>query len=112
MVSTSDPYPGRDRRARSGGVGRGPSNRSRGGPIDLSAPFLEPNAILADGGEFSDEDLSFVRGLVDKYHGVDRTIETAKDFIHKARTAVSVLPENDYTRSLIMLADYVAERKN
>ena len=70
------------------------------------------NAILSDGDGFSDEDLTFVRGLVDKYRGVDRTIETAKDFIHKARTAASALPENGYTRSLLMLADYVAERKN
>jgi octaprenyl-diphosphate synthase len=70
------------------------------------------DAILSDGDGFTDEDLSFVRGLVDRYRGVDRTIETAKDFIHKARTAASALPENGYKKSLLMLADYVAERKN
>lgn len=70
------------------------------------------DAILSDGDGFSDEDLAFVRGLVDKYRGVDRTIDAAKDFIHKARTAASALPENGYKKSLLMLADYVAERKS
>lgn len=62
--------------------------------------------------EFGKDDIAFARGLVERYRGVDLTIDTAKDFIHKARTAVSALPDSPYKNSLQMLADYVAERKN
>lgn len=68
--------------------------------------------ILVKRDGFEDEELLFVRELVDKYGGVDKTKDTAKDFIHKARSAISPLPESPYKNSLAMLADYVVDRRN
>ncbi len=68
--------------------------------------------ILVKRDGFEDDELSFVRDLVDKYGGVDRTKDVAKDFIHKATSAISSLPDNTYKNSLVMLADYVVDRRN
>lgn len=68
--------------------------------------------ILVKNDGFEDEELLFVRGLVDNYAGVARTKDTAKDFIHKAKSAISPLPDSPYKSSLAMLADYVVDRRN
>ena len=68
--------------------------------------------ILLKGDGFSEDELGFVRGLVDRYEGVDKTKGVAKNFVHKAKSAVSSLPDSPYKDSLNMLADYVVDRKN
>lgn len=70
------------------------------------------NDILLKGDGFSEDELGFVRELVDRYQGVDKTKDVAKNFVHKARSAVSSLPSSPYKDSLNMLADYVVDRKN
>ncbi|MEQ9619328.1 MAG: polyprenyl synthetase family protein [Deltaproteobacteria bacterium] len=70
------------------------------------------NDILMKGAGFSEDELDFVRELVDRYKGVDKTKDVAKNFVHKARSAVSSLPNSPYKDSLNMLADYVVDRKN
>jgi octaprenyl-diphosphate synthase len=68
--------------------------------------------ILLKRDGFGDGELVFVRELVERYGGVEKTKTVAKDFIHKARSAISPLPDSTCKDSLGMLADYVAERKN
>ena len=68
--------------------------------------------ILLNRDGLNDGDLGFVRDLVEKYEGVEKTKVVAKSFIHKARSAISSLPGSACKESLGMLADYVAERKN
>ena len=61
---------------------------------------------------FGDGELVFVRELVERYGGVEKTKSVARDFIHKARGSISSLPESSCKTSLGMLADYVAERRH
>lgn len=68
--------------------------------------------ILLNRDGLNEGDLVFVRDLVEKYEGVEKTKVVAKSFIHKARSAISSLPGSTCKESLGMLADYVAERKN
>ena len=68
--------------------------------------------ILLKRDGFADGELVFVRELVERYGGVDKTKSVARDFIHKARSAISSVPESSWKNSLIMLADYIAERRN
>ncbi len=68
--------------------------------------------ILFNSDGLSEGDLGFVRDIVEKYEGVEKTKVVAKTFIHKARSAISPLPGSTWKESLGMLADYVAERKN
>jgi octaprenyl-diphosphate synthase len=68
--------------------------------------------ILLGRDGLNEGDLGFVRDLVEKYEGVEKTKLVAKSFIHKARSAISSLPGSTCKESLGMLADYVAERKN
>ncbi|MCI0482252.1 MAG: polyprenyl synthetase family protein, partial [Candidatus Dadabacteria bacterium] len=68
--------------------------------------------ILLNRDGLNEGDLGFVRDLVEKYEGVEKTKVVAKSFIHKARSAISSLPGSTCKESLVMLADYVAERKN
>ena len=67
---------------------------------------------ILNGKEFGDDDLSFIFEIVGKYRGVDLTINSAKSFISKARESISVLPLNDYKKSLIDLADFIVNRRN
>jgi geranylgeranyl pyrophosphate synthase len=53
-----------------------------------------------------------VRELVDRYRGVEKTKSVAKDFILRARSSISSLPESSCKDSLLMLAEYVAERRS
>jgi octaprenyl-diphosphate synthase len=68
--------------------------------------------ILLKRDGFADGELVFVRELVEKYSGVEKTKSVAKDFILRARGAISSLPESSCKDSLLMLAEYVAERRN
>ena len=70
------------------------------------------NDILLKRDGFKDDELGVIRELVEKYSGVEKTKAVAKNFIHKARSAISSLPDNTFKNSLTMLADYVVERKN
>jgi len=70
------------------------------------------NEILVQEDGFDDEELSFIRDIVERYQGVEKTKTVAKDYIQKARSSLAVFPENTYKNSLSQLADYVAERKN
>jgi octaprenyl-diphosphate synthase len=70
------------------------------------------NKILVQEDGFDDEELSFIREIVERYQGVEKTKTVAKDYIQKARSSLAAFPENTYKNSLSQLADYVAERKN
>ncbi len=69
------------------------------------------NEILAKEEDFSDEELSFVRGIVDKYKGVQKTNDMAESYIEKAKTSISTLPDSNYKKSLDSLAEYIVERR-
>ena len=66
--------------------------------------------ILVKSDGFDEDELSLVREIVDRYRGVEKTKDVARNFIHKARSAISSVPEGAYKNSLGMLADYVIER--
>ncbi|MCG8650639.1 MAG: polyprenyl synthetase family protein, partial [Pirellulales bacterium] len=68
--------------------------------------------ILASENGFDDGELDFIRDIVDRYNGVEKTKDVARDYIHKARESLNPVPENVYKNSLGQLADFVAERKN
>ena len=70
------------------------------------------NEILVQEDGFDDEELSFIRDIVERYQGVEKTKAVAKDYIQKARSSLAAFPENTYKNSLSQLADYVAERRN
>jgi octaprenyl-diphosphate synthase len=68
--------------------------------------------ILSNRVGFKEEDLGFIRQLVEKHRGVEKTKAVAKNFVHRARSVISSLPDNTFKEALGMLADYVVERKN
>jgi octaprenyl-diphosphate synthase len=59
----------------------------------------------------SNEDLPIILDLVNKYNGARQTKNAAKTFAHKAKKAILGLPDNDYRKSLDLLADYIVERR-
>ncbi len=68
--------------------------------------------ILGQKDGLDGDELNFIREIVDRYKGVEKTEVIARDYIHKARSSLTPVPENTYKNSLGQLADYVAERKN
>ena len=69
------------------------------------------NEILAKEEDFSEDELSFVRGIVTTYNGVQKTNDMAESFVDKAKSAISMLPDSNYKNSLISLADFIVERR-
>ena len=69
------------------------------------------NEILVGEDPFNDEDLSFVRDIVEKYEGVRKTNDMAEDFVEKAKDSISLLPDSSYKNSLDLLAEYIVERR-
>lgn len=61
---------------------------------------------------FEQEELSFIFDLVRKYKGADKTKNSAKTYITKAKQSISHIPTNEFNKSLNMLADFVVERRN
>ena len=70
------------------------------------------NKILVQEDGFDDEELSFIREIVERYQGVEKTKTVAKDYIQKARSSLTAFPENTYKDCLCHQSDYYAERKN
>ncbi len=69
------------------------------------------NEILASEEDFSEDELAFVREVVHKYKGVQLTNDMAEDYIDRAKTSISSLPDSGYKNSLNSLAEYIVERK-
>lgn len=69
------------------------------------------NEILASDDVFSEDELTFVRDVVNKYKGVQLTNDMAEDYIDKAKASISSLPESGYKKSLNSLAEYIVERR-
>jgi len=55
-------------------------------------------------------DMSFVFEIVKKYGGVEKTLEKAKDNVIEAKKAIESVPDNEYHKSLDLLAEHVVER--
>ncbi len=66
---------------------------------------------LLQNEHISTEDFPVILDLVNKYHGACQTRNTAKVFATKAKKAILCLPDNDYKKSLDLLADYIVERE-
>jgi len=69
------------------------------------------NDILVSKEVFTEDDLGFVRDIVERYQGVQKTNDMAKDYIEKAKNAISLLPDTPYKNSLDSLAEYIVDRR-
>jgi len=69
------------------------------------------NDILVSEEVFTEDDLSFVRDVVERYKGVQKTNDMAENYIDKAKKAISLLPDTPYKSSLDSLAEYIVDRR-
>lgn len=79
---------------------------------DASSNEKKKAAEILNKEEFGDEELSFILEIVRKYKGVDKTTQSAKSFIVKAKDSISIIPPNEYNKSLNSLADFIVNRRN
>jgi len=70
------------------------------------------NEILASEKEFSEDELSYVRDIVSKYNGVQKTNDMAEKYIEMANNSIALLPGSGYKDSLHSLAEYIVERRS
>ena len=59
-----------------------------------------------------DEDISLIRRFVADYGGAEETLEAAKSYVMRAKESISFFPFGEYKKSLLMLADFAAERSH
>jgi len=79
---------------------------------DASSNEKKKAAEILNKEEFGDKELSFILEIVRKYKGVDKTTQSAKSFIVKAKDSISIMPPNEYNKSLNSLADFIVNRRN
>ncbi len=70
------------------------------------------NEILVSEQEFNEDELSFVRDIVQKYNGVKKTNDMAEKYVEMANSSIESLPGSVYKNSLNSLAEYIVERKS
>ena len=74
---------------------------------------LKDFARAADRGEPADEQSrAFVADAVERYHGVEVTLERARECTHDARAQIEPFIDGDAKRSLIALCDFVVARRS
>jgi octaprenyl-diphosphate synthase len=66
---------------------------------------------LLQNNHLNNEDLLVILDVVNKYNGVRQTKNAARIFANKAKKAILCLPDNNYKKSLDLLADYTVERR-
>lgn len=69
------------------------------------------NDVLVSKEVFNEDDLSFVRDIVGRYKGVQKTNNMAENYINNAKDAISRFPDTPYKNSLDSLADYIVDRR-
>ena len=77
-------------------------------PADVKPEF----ANLLEKEELDDAEINKLRNFVSDFEGVEETKKVAKDYIDKAKNSLKSLPNNQYNKSLNLLADFVIEREN
>ena len=68
--------------------------------------------IILDKEEFEETEVDHLRGIVDKYNGVETTKDVARKYITSAKNSINKIPSNQYKDSLSSLADFVVDRIN
>lgn len=61
-------------------------------------------------GQQSEADLDHAIAILKRHGALDETLETARGHAARARSALSVFPDNDWSRALSALAGFVVER--
>ncbi|MCK5710461.1 MAG: polyprenyl synthetase family protein [Deltaproteobacteria bacterium] len=69
------------------------------------------NDILVSEEVFTEDDLGFVRDIVERYKGVQKTNDMAQEYVEKAKHSISSLPDTPYKKSLDLLAEYIVDRR-
>jgi octaprenyl-diphosphate synthase len=59
----------------------------------------------------SDDDLTYVLGLMEKYNSVSEAIGRARAFSNEAKAALNLFPNKSSRQALAALADYVVQRE-
>lgn len=74
----------------------------------------ERNSIseLLDSDEISEDDLSLALEFINKYGGIEYTIERAKSYIARAKENLAVFEDSEMKDALLEMANYVIEREN
>lgn len=65
---------------------------------------------ILDEDEITDDHVTEVAGLIQKYGSVDYTLQRAQEYVDQAKASLSILPENRYRQGLEQLADFVVRR--
>lgn len=99
-------------------MGKPVGNDLRQGTLTLPAIYLmeefpENNAV-AELFALADRPEAMVSKAVEAVvtsAAVDRTYEEARNYIHRAKNELSILPDNQYRKALEALADYVVGRR-
>jgi octaprenyl-diphosphate synthase len=57
------------------------------------------------------KDFEKVRGLIEKYRGIEYTVASTTDYSDAAKNCLSVFPDSPYKEALLVLTDYMLRRE-
>ena len=67
---------------------------------------------ILDFDEIVDKDISHVAQLMRKYNSLEYTKQEATKYAEKAKKMLSIIPENQFRKSIELLADYIVNRES
>lgn len=68
-------------------------------------------AELVEAEDINDKELQEALVIINRYDGIDYTLEKAKEYVSRAKETLSVFDESKDKTALLELADYVIERE-
>ncbi len=57
------------------------------------------------------DELKEILAIINEYRGIQYTLDKAREFIQQAKDLLSVYPDSPFKQSLLLLADYMIQRK-
>jgi octaprenyl-diphosphate synthase len=79
---------------------------------DASSEERDLIRAVVESDELSDDDLKRVFGIIEKYEGIEYTLESAMDCVENAKEALEIFEPNIERAALMAVADNVLERSS
>lgn len=79
---------------------------------ECSEQEKESISVLLDADSIDENDLKITLDVINRYGGIDYTINKAKEHILKAKNSLDIFENSIEKEALFSIADYILERKN
>lgn len=67
--------------------------------------------LVEEEEDIKDSDLKRVLDLINKYHGIEYTLDTANGYVKKAKEELEIFKDSEFRQALLTISDFVLKRE-